>query len=161
MINKLKTLYIPVLSRGVIYSISDFIFYTFFTIWSLIIVIPYNYLVDKFKGRLIKAHEEGGVERVRMLLYSVATIIMLIKGIIIRKIYDLFYDDWYTYTILMVLVYSIGRYLSEPLLIKLWEFWKDVYAERRTDIARWNYDNSDIQHTVVYDVDGMFRRGIL
>ena len=120
MINKLKTLYIPVLSRGVIYSISDFIFYTFFTIWSLIIVIPYNYLVDKFKGRLIKAHEEGGVERVRMLLYSVATIIMLIKGIIIRKIYDLFYDDWYTYTILMVLVYSIGRYLSEPLLIKLW-----------------------------------------
>ena len=155
MINKLNFLYIPFLSRGFIYSISDFIFYICFTIWSITIVPPYNYLVYKFKSVLIKYHQEGGIEKVKMFLYSVATITMLFMGIIMRKIYDCFYDDWYTYTILMVSVYFIGSYLSKPLLHKLWEFWKDVYAERITDMARWRYDNSNIQHTVVYDVDTM------
>ena len=104
MIKKLNDLYMPVLYRSVIYSISDLIFYIFFTIWSVTIVTPYNYLVDKFKAVLIKHHQEGGLERVKLFLYSVATITMLLMGIIMRKIYDCFYDDWYTYTIFMVSV---------------------------------------------------------
>ena len=157
MIKKLNGLYIPVLYRSLVYSISHFIFYICFTIWSVTIVPPYNYLVDKFKAVLIKVHQEGGVERVRFFLYSVATAIMLIMGVIIRKIYDFFYNDWYTYTIMILSVYYLGRYLSHPLLGHLWEFWKDVYAERITDMARWRYDqNIDTQyHTVVYDVDTM------
>lgn len=157
MIKKLNDLYMPVLYRSVIYSISDLIFYIFFTIWSVTIVTPYNYLVDKFKSRLISIHDRGGMENVKFFLYSLATVIMLFMGIIMRKIYDCFYDDWYTYTILMVSVYFIGKYLSVPLLDHLWEFWKDVYAERITDMARWRYDQTidGRYHTVVYDVDTM------
>jgi len=113
--------------------------------------------VDKFKAVLIKVHAEGGIEKVRYFLYSVATVIMLIIGTIIRKIYDCFYDDWYTYTILMIVIFFIGRSCGDKLLHHLWEFWKDVYAERITDMARWRYDeNINRQyHTVVYDVDTM------
>ena len=61
-----------------------------------------------------------------------------------------------TYIILMTVVYFIGKKCGEALLYKLWDFWKDVYAERITDMARFRYDNSNVQHTVVYDVDTMF-----
>lgn len=148
----------PFLCRGIIYSMSDFIIYNCFIIWTVTIVLPYNYLVDKVKSVLIEVHSEGGIEKVKFFLYTVTMFIMVLTGIIVRKIYDCFYNDWYTYTILMIVVYLFGRKTGDILLIKLWDFWREVYAERTTDMARRRYDrNRAMQyHTVVYDIDTMF-----
>ena len=158
MIKKLNVLYMPVLCRSLIFSISDFIFYTCFIMWSVIIVLPYNYIVNKVKLMLINVHEEGGAEQVRYFLYTVATCICLIMGVIVRKIYDCFFDDWYTYIILLIVVYLFGKKSGNIILYKLHDFWRDVNAENITDMARRRYDQArDTQyHTVVYDIDSMF-----
>ena len=65
MIKKLSVLYMPFLCRGIIYSMSDFIIYNCFIIWTVTIVLPYNYLVDKVKSVLIEVHSEGGIEKVK------------------------------------------------------------------------------------------------
>lgn len=158
MINRLKIFCKPLLYRSVIYSISDFIFYICFTIWRITIVPPYNYVVDKLKLKLIQALREGGLEKVRIYLYFASFSIMVTFGAILRKIYDYYLDDWYTYIIFMVVTFYIGRFLGPILFKKLWDFWNDIYYENQNDIQRRRYDLNlnDQYHTVIYDVDTMF-----
>ena len=88
-----------------------------FDMWYYIIAYP-QYYVSAFIRRRVKYALNNGMSSREIALY-INMMISLSIGLISRKIYDIYYNDWTSYMVLLVVVFILGSNLGRWFYPKL------------------------------------------